>query len=94
MAAACAREANCVPTVNELVKRAAAACSKDPSCVCDWGKHPKQCFLSEVQRHKQLKKDSTQIEAELNKRGIGAEERKGLSGVAEMPSDKTVGDKG
>ena len=67
-AAACAREANCVPTVNELVKRAAAACSKDPSCVCDWGKHPKQCFLSEVQRHKQLKKDAKALVRQLNAR--------------------------
>jgi hypothetical protein len=67
-AAACARETNCVPTVNELVKRAAAACSKDPSCVCDWGKHPKQCFLSEVQRHKQLKKDAKALVRQINAR--------------------------
>ena len=39
-----------------------------------------------------LKKDSKAIETELNKRGIGEEERKSLNGVAEQPDDKTVGD--
>jgi len=67
-AADCAQEAKCVPTVNELVKRAAAACSKDPSCVCDWGKYPQKCFLSEVQRHKQLKKDAKALVQQINAR--------------------------
>jgi hypothetical protein len=67
-AAECAGEAKCVPTVDELVKRAAAACSKDPSCVCDWGKYPQQCFLSEVQRHKQLEKDAKALVRRINER--------------------------
>ena len=64
----CANEAKCVPTVDELVKRAAAACSTDPSCVCDWGKYPRQCFLSEVQRHKQLEKDAKTLVRQINER--------------------------
>jgi len=67
-ASECAGEAKCVPTVDELVKRAAAACSKDPSCVCDWGKYPQQCFLSEVQRHKQLEKDAKALVRQINER--------------------------
>ena len=67
-ASECAGEAQCVPTVDELVKRAAAACSKDPSCVCDWGKYPQQCFLSEVQRHKQLEKDAKALVRQINER--------------------------
>ena len=67
-AAACAQEAKCVPTVDELVKRAASACSNDPSCVCDWGRYPKQCFLSEVQRHKQLKRDAKTLVRQINAR--------------------------
>ena len=67
-AAACARDDKCVPSVDELVKRAAAACSRDPSCVCDWGKFPKQCFLSEVQRHKQLERSAKALVHQINQR--------------------------
>ena len=67
-AAACARDVKCVPSVDELVKRAAAACSRDPSCVCDWGKFPKQCFLSEVQRHKQLERSAKALVHQISQR--------------------------
>jgi hypothetical protein len=67
-AADCASDPHCVPSVDELVQRAASACAKDPACVCDWGRYPRKCFLSEVQRHKQLVKDAKALEAVLRER--------------------------
>eukprot|EP00961_Rhodomonas_salina_P134455 1808662-Rhodomonas_salina.1 len=67
-AAECASDSKCVPSVDELVKRAASACAKDAACVCDWGRYPKQCFLSEVQRHEQLMKAARALEQRLHAR--------------------------
>ena len=74
-ASECAKDAKCVPSVNELVKRAASACAKDPACVCDWGRYPKQCFLSEVQRHEGLVRAAKKLEASIHQDVVASHER-------------------
>lgn len=74
-ASECANDSKCVPSVNELVKRAASACAKDPACVCDWGRYPKQCFLSEVQRHEQLVRAAKRLEESIHQDAVATHAR-------------------
>ena len=74
-ASECADDSKCVPSVNELVKRAASACAKDPACVCDWGRYPKQCFLSEVQRHEQLVRAAKRLEDSIHQDAVATHAR-------------------
>eukprot|EP00960_Hanusia_phi_P040255 754334-Hanusia_phi.AAC.4 len=86
-AAECASDPKCIPSVDELVKRAAASCATDASCVCDWGQHPKQCFLSEVQRHHELVRYAKQLEERLKAQSAIEKKKEAIESLVKAGDD-------
>eukprot|EP00960_Hanusia_phi_P068291 766806-Hanusia_phi.AAC.8 len=66
--AECRTDPDCIPSLKELVTRAAQRCAREASCVCDWNKDAKGCFMKEISRHSDLLQEAKALERLIEER--------------------------
>ncbi|EKX44635.1 hypothetical protein GUITHDRAFT_109410 [Guillardia theta CCMP2712] len=74
----CRTDPDCIPSLKELVTRAAQRCAREASCVCNWNEDAKGCFMKEIDKHPDLLKEAKALEKLIVEREEIREQKQAL----------------
>ena len=62
--------------------------AKEPSCVCNWGSQPRECFLAEVQKHPKLMIEAKILEDSIKQKQQIRQEEARISKIVRRDQGK------